>query len=409
MITNAMKKAAWREVHLDGLVDDDAPICYGIVLPGLHHEGGVPVIKVKDIAQGTVKTTGLLQTSPEIDAQYRRSRLRGGDILLSIRGTVGRLGIVPDRLTGANLTQDTARVRISCEDTRNYVYQLLQSDLLQTQIRDHVVGQAVQGINIRDVRRLKFPFPEKLEAQHYIAEILATYNAATEKNAQLIAAKEISMRGWMQKLVMDRQFPEYRLSDFVHRVNRKNTTGNGHPLTISGRDGLISQSHYFDKRIAAQTTQHYTLLKRGEFAYNRSYSAGYPYGAIKRLDTYDEGIVSSLYLGFALNLGAKLQSDYLIHFCEVGGFNHQIHKIAQEGARNHGLLNVAAHDFFAMKLPLPPIEEQSRVVAILGDASRELTLLRKTLDHLRKQKRGLMQKLLTGQWRVPMTSKEAVA
>lgn len=409
MITNAMKKAAWREVHLDDLVDDDAPICYGIVLPGLHHEGGVPVIKVKDIAQGTVKTTGLLQTSPEIDAQYRRSRLRGGDILLSIRGTVGRLGIVPDRLTGANLTQDTARVRISCEDTRNYVYQLLQSDLLQTQIRDHVVGQAVQGINIRDVRRLKFPFPEKLEAQHYIAEILATYNAATEKNAQLIAAKEISMRGWMQKLVMDRQFPEYRLSDFVHRVNRKNTTGNGHPLTISGRDGLISQSHYFDKRIAAQTTQHYTLLKRGEFAYNRSYSAGYPYGAIKRLDTYDEGIVSSLYLGFALNLGAKLQSDYLIHFCEVGGFNHQIHKIAQEGARNHGLLNVAAHDFFAMKLPLPPIEEQSRVVAILGDASRELTLLRKTLDHLRKQKRGLMQKLLTGQWRVPMTSKEAVA
>jgi type I restriction enzyme S subunit len=163
---------------------------------------------------------------------------------------------------------------------------------------------------------------------------------------------------------------------------------------------LISQAHYFDKRIAAETTEHYTQLKRGEFSYNKSYSAGYPYGAIKRLDAYDEGIVSTLYLCFALNPNAALLSDYLIQFCEVGGFNHQIHKVAQEGARNHGLLNVAADDFFAMKLPVPPIEEQSRVVAILGDVGRELALLRKSLYLLRQQKRGLMQKLLTGQWRV---------
>ena len=201
-------------------------------------------------------------------------------------------------------------------------------------------------------------------------------------------------------LVMDRPYPNNRLSSFVHRVTRKNTTGNDHPLTISGRDGLISQSHYFDKRIAAETTEHYTRIQRGEFAYNKSYSAGYPYGAIKRLDAYDEGIVSSLYLCFAIKPDASLLSDYLVHFCEVGGFNHQIHKIAQEGARNHGLLNVAADDFFAMKLPLPPVDEQARVVAILGNAGRELALLRASLEQLRRQKRGLMQKLLTGQWRL---------
>ena len=84
---------------------------------------------------------------------------------------------------------------------------------------------------------------------------------------------------------------------------------------------MISQSHYFDKRIAAETTEHYTLLKQGEFSYNKSYSTGYPYGAIKRLDAYEEGIVSTLYLCFALNPGAALLSDYLIQFCEVGRFS----------------------------------------------------------------------------------------
>lgn len=268
-------------------------------------------------------------------------------------------------------------------------------------------SQSMKNISQGSVLQMELPVPPLTEQQH-MAKLLGMWDSAIEKTERLITAKESSQRGWMQELVMDRLFPEHRLSEFVYRVNRKNTTGNGHPLTISGRDGLISQSHYFDKRIAAEVTEQYTLLKRGEFAYNKSYSAGYPYGAIKRLDDYDEGIVSSLYLGFALNSDAPLLSDYLMHFCEVGGFNHQIHKIAQEGARNHGLLNVAAHDFFAIKLPVPPIAEQLRVVEILGDAGRELVLLRKSLDYLRQQKRGLMQKLLTGQWRVPIPATKEV-
>ena len=287
---------------------------------------------------------------------------------------------------------------------------LLSSPAYRKRMGEVATGssQSMKNISQESVLQMMLPVPP-LEEQCRIAQLLGEWESAIEKTEQLIAAKETSQRGWMQKLVMDRLFHEHRLSEFVRRVYRKNTAGNDHPLTISGRDGLISQSHYFDKRIAAEITEHYTLLKRGEFAYNRSYSARYPYGAIKRLDAYDEGIVSTLYLGFGLNPEAALLSDYLIQFCEVGGFNHQIHKVAEEGARNHGLLNVAAHDFFAMKLPVPPIEEQLRVVAILGDAGHELTLLRKFLDQLRQQKRGLMQKLLTGQWRVPVESKEVAA
>lgn len=167
MNNSPRKTVEWRQVLLEDVIDQDSPICYGIVLPGDHCDGGVPVVKVKDIAQGGVRTAGLLQTSPEIDAKYKRSRLKDGDILLSIRGTVGRLGIVPKELTGANITQDTARIRISCPETRDYVYQAMQNDDLQTQIRDHVVGQAVKGINIRDVKKLKIFLPNDNHAQKF--------------------------------------------------------------------------------------------------------------------------------------------------------------------------------------------------------------------------------------------------
>lgn len=359
-----------------------------------------------------------LADSSALDKQYIQDTakkisalgLRHSSAVLHPKGTVivsRDAGVGKSAILGDEMAVSQHFIAWQCDEKKlhnAYLYQWLQSH--KREFERMAVGSTVKTIGLAYFEKLSIPLPP-IEIQVKVASILADWDTAIEKTKRLIGAKDRSQRGWMQKLVSDQLFPEHRLSEFVHRVNRKNTAGNGHPLTISGRAGLISQSHYFDKRIAAEATEHYTLLNRGEFAYNKSYSAGYPYGAIKRLDAYDEGIVSTLYLCFALNPDAALLSDYLIQFCEVGGFNHQIHKVAQEGARNHGLLNVAAHDFFAMKLPVPPIEEQSRVIAILGDAGRELSLLRKSLDQLRQQKRGLMQKLLTGQWRVTVpTSKE---
>lgn len=364
--------------------------------------GETPWVSAKDLK--SLRITSSIDTLSD-EGRRVASMVPAGTLLILVRG-MSLFKSIPLGVTTRELAinQDLKGLipneKISSEFLA-YILLACEGTLLQ------MVESAGHGTGRLDTDTLKdftLRVPHRDE-QDRIVNVIATWDAAIDKTEQLIAAKESSQRGWMQELVMDRLFPEQRLSEFVHRVNRKNVNGNGHPLTISGRDGLISQSHYFDKRIAAETTEHYTQLKRGEFSYNKSYSAGYPYGAIKRLDAYDEGIVSTLYLCFALNPNAALLSDYLIQFCEVGGFNHQIHKVAQEGARNHGLLNVAADDFFAMKLPVPPIEEQSRVVAILGDAGRELALLRKSLYLLRQQKRGLMQKLLSGQWRIK-TSKE---
>lgn len=367
--------------------------------------GSIPWAKTSQIQNCTITSEDIDEWITQEGLEQSSARIiPQGTILMAMYGQGKTRGQVAILGLDAAINQACAAIQLKPEVDRLYVYQQLRFRYEAIRALSNVGGQ--ENLNADLIREIVFPLPE-LNEQKRVARLLSEWDVGIEKTERLIAAKEHTLRGVMQKLIMHKAYPEHRLSEFVHRVTRKNAAGNGLPLTISGRDGLISQSDYFDKRIAAETADHYALLKRGEFSYNRSYSAGYPYGAIKRLDKYDEGIVSSLYLCFALNPDAAVNSDYLIHFCEAGGFNHQIHMVAQEGARNHGLLNITAHDFFEMKLPLPPVEEQVRVVAILGNASRELTLLLRSLDQLREQKRGLMQKLLTGQWRVNIP-KEAI-
>jgi type I restriction enzyme, S subunit len=183
------------------------------------------------------------------------------------------------------------------------------------------------------------------------------------------------------------------------RSTRKNIVGNTNILTISGSLGLINQQEFFNKRVASENLDNYYLLKKGEFAYNKSYSNGYPLGAIKRLDRYDAGVLSTLYICFKVNSN-DVDCDFLMHYFESGIFNREIYGIAQEGARNHGLLNISVSDFFETLLYLPSKNEQKRIAETLNIADTEISTLEKQLSAYKQQKRGLMQQLLTGKKRV---------
>lgn len=399
----------WQKAFIDEITE---LLSNGYVGPSLPYqtdgpENGVRYLQGFNVRPNKIDFSNATWVTKEFHEKHSKSCLREGDVLVVQSGHIGTAAVVPEAAAGSN-----CHALIINRFNRNkanpyFVSQYINSEIGQARLRGLEVGSSMLHINTSELGRFVLPLPP-IDEQRRLAEILEAWDAAIEKTEQLLAAKEYAKRGLMQRFVIGRSFSERPLSEFVHRVNRKNTAGNDHPLTISGREGLISQANYFDKRIAAEITEHYTHIKQGEFAYNKSYSTGYPYGAIKRLDAYDEGIVSSLYLCFSINPDAALLSDYLVHFCEAGGFNHQIHKVAQEGARNHGLLNVSSHDFFAMKLPLPPLEEQQRIVEILGNADCELRLLTTSLKSLRQQKRGLMQKLLTGKWRVSVGEEAAV-
>lgn len=195
----------WEVVRLADLVEPSRPICYGILMPGEDVPGGVPVAKVKDYLHHELCLDELLRTAPSIDAQYPRSRLRAGDILLAIRGTTGRVVVTPPELDGANITQDTARLTVRSDRSPEFVYHALQSPSVQQQIRHHTIGQAVQGINIGEVRKLQLPWPTDDSEREAIVDILSALGAQTAAERTVGAAAEALKSGLMQELLTGRR------------------------------------------------------------------------------------------------------------------------------------------------------------------------------------------------------------
>ena len=152
-----------KTMPLNDLVEDDRPITYGILKPGTGYPGGVPVVKVKDMRDGVIDQTKLLLTTPELDNRYRRSRLRAGDLLISIRGSVGRMAEVPKNLENANITQDTARLTIKPEYNKIYIRGVLESEPLQQDMERNIRGVAVKGINIGYLRLLGIPMCDRIK------------------------------------------------------------------------------------------------------------------------------------------------------------------------------------------------------------------------------------------------------
>ncbi|MDR0696327.1 MAG: restriction endonuclease subunit S [Christensenellaceae bacterium] len=191
-----------------------------------------------------------------------------------------------------------------------------------------------------------------------------------------------------------------KLKQLFDHLTRKNTEGNSNVLTISAQYGLISQEDFFNKSVASEDLSGYYLLRRGDFAYNKSYSAGYNFGAFKQLTRYDSGVVSPLYICFTPNANNKCPEFYVQVF-ESMLLDREIKAFAQEGARNHGLLNIAVDDFFSMPIPLPPLPEQRAIAEILTAQDNLIALKQRLIDAKKHQKRWLMQNLLTGKMRLP--------
>lgn len=187
-----------RLTTLGKMVEEDRPITYGIVKPGHGCPGGVPVVKVKDMQDGAIDESNLLLTTPELDYQYRRSRLRAGDLLISIRGSVGRLAEIPASLENANITQDTARLTISSQYNKIYVRGVLESPILQWDMEKNIRGVAVKGINIGYLRELKMPVCDRVR-QDELAMLYQQSDKSKFELKQAIADIDNLARALMQQ------------------------------------------------------------------------------------------------------------------------------------------------------------------------------------------------------------------
>ena len=179
-LTSSSFPNGWEIAELRDICEPGRPITYGILKPGAEILNGVPYIRVADFPNNRLKLEDIRRTSAEIDKAYARSRLRTGDILLSIRGTVGRLCKIPPELNEANITQDSARLSIQSVVNSDYICWFLKAMPTQKRMQNAIKGVAIRGINIGDVRALQIALPPYEEQQEIVRRVENLFKTADQ-------------------------------------------------------------------------------------------------------------------------------------------------------------------------------------------------------------------------------------
>lgn len=237
---------------------------------------------------------------------------------------------------------------------------------------------------------------------------IATFLTAVDERIQLLRDKKTKLeaykKGVMQKLFSQEirfkdengnPFPDWelkKLGEIFERITKKNKENNQNVLTISAQKGLVNQLEYFNNSVSGKDLTKYYLLKKGDFAYNRSYSKGYPMGATKVLKFYEKGVVSTLYICFRRKSN-EINIDFMEHLFDSGILNKNLYKIVQEGARNHGLLNLSLSDFFDISINMPILQEQQKIAAFLSSIDESIEAVSSETEGTTTFKKGLLQKM----------------
>ena len=382
--------------------------------------GGTPKIDVKEYWNGTIPfvsaismhDTYILDSKLHISEEglkHGSRLLTKNNLLLLVRGSM-LWNTIPICLNKNDVAFNQDVKGIIANDTINNEFLLYWLKSKEQRLKYMVTGTGlgagkldtsdllsmiiyIPAMKEQDkVARLLSLFDERIATQNKIIEDLKKLKSAIVEKVFCSPNQEYPMcriEGFEQSL------STYKMSDFSSRIATKNKDSKcSLVLTIAAQYGLVNQESFFNKSVASENLTGYYLLHKGEFAYNRSYSAGYDWGTVKRLDNYDEGVLSTLYICFKIN-ETIVDSDYLAYYFESTKWHRGLSDIAGEGARNHGLLNVSMADYFNTKHRFPVIEEQKAIAKILNaitEKERKATLLGECYQ---KQKQYLLCQMFT--------------
>lgn len=266
-----------------------------------------------------------------------------------------------------------------------YLGYYLNSNAYHHQLLPLMQGIKVLSLSRSNIQKTSVSYPIAVKEQQLIAYYFSQLdNLITLHQRQpfLHSTPVISLSVRLIHPFYTSSWEQRKLGELVDRVVRKNINNESTlPLTISAQYGLVDQITYFNNRVASRDVSNYYLVLNGEFAYNKSTSDGYPFGAVKRLDLYEKGVLSTLYIVFAPKKEQQIDSDYLTVFFDTDRWHKGVAERAAEGARNHGLLNISAEDFFDIDLSVPKdIVEQKQIGAFIRQLDDLITL------HQRKEK-----------------------
>ena len=342
--------------------------------------------------------------------KYKSSLLENGDLIFADAAedeTVGK-AVEVNGLTEENLVAGLHTIVARPKDKKAefFLGYYINSNTYHRQLLRLIQGSKVSSISKGNLQKTLVSFPKDFEEQQKIGAFFKKIDDTLAVHQRKLDLLKEQKKGYLQKMFPKNgaKVPELRfagfaddweqckLSDITKRVIRKNKNLESTlPLTISAQEGLIDQNEFFNKTIASRDVSGYYLIKNGEFAYNKSYSNGYPWGAVKRLNRYNMGVLSTLYIVFK---PTNIDSDFLEKYYDTTYWHKEISKHAAEGARNHGLLNIAATDFFKTELVISKsLEEQQKIGSFFKQLDDTIALHQRKLDLLKEQKKGFLQKM----------------
>ncbi|WP_163309545.1 restriction endonuclease subunit S [Dysgonomonas sp. 521] len=370
---------------------------YGMNTSATEYDGHNKYIRITDIDEASSKYLSDNPVSPDGEL-LDKYLVEDNDILFARTGASTGKTYIYDKIDGKlYFAGFLIRAKIKQEYNALFIFSQTQSTTYDKWVKLMSMRSGQPGINSQEYASYKICLPSRQE-QDKIALFLSLINQRIETQNKIIEKLESLIKGLDNLLFCNRKskpalrFPEYleswrksTLKEFTSRVTRKNKDNETQrALTIAAQYGLVDQISFFNKQVASNDMSNYYLLYNGEFAYNKSYSKDYPWGAVKRLDSHEKGALSTLYICFKpLD---NVNSDYLVHYFESNKWYPAISEIAGEGARNHGLLNISIDAYFNTMHYIPSYEEQEKIASFLNLLCLKLEDEKTTLHLFEKQK-----------------------
>lgn len=357
--------------------------------------GNIPWVKTAQIQNNVITAADIDEwiTAEGLSESSARMIPRG-TILMAMYGQGKTRAQVAILDIDAAINQACAAILLKCGVDRDYVFQQLLYRYNSIRALSNTGSQ--ENLNADLIREIAFPLPP-FDEQTRIACLLTAWDTAIEITERLIAAKERFHRWLQQRLIEQRaarhHWETQELGGLIRERSERSIQHDEYPVLTSSRRGLFLQSEYFSKQVTSEDNTGYKIMRRGDFTF-RSMSDDGRF-VFNRLEKYDTGIISPAYGVF---YAEGVSPEFLAHYLNSSYFAQLLARETQGGTRKALRFSALA----GMEVDLPKRTDQERIAAILDNSRREIGLLQTRLEMLRRQKRGLMQKLLTGEWRVPV-------
>ena len=377
-------------------------------------KSGTPIIRISNIPNEGIYidiSNSVYYDRIENEVNFLISK---GDLLIAMSGATTGKTAVYNQIGKAYLNQRVGLFKsINSHNYYPFICQWVKSNYFYAQLKRTLAAGAQPNISSKDIESFIWAYPNgnnSFAEQKKIADCLSSLDKYIDAAKRKLELLKEHKKGLMQRLfpAKGKTTPKLRFSEFQNdgewrrctmneifsRITRKNTINNQNVLTISAQYGLISQYEYFNKNVAAADVSNYYLIDKHDFAYNKSRSLGYPYGAIKPLKMYDQGVVSPLYICFRIKDDVQCSNTFFEYYFESELIHKEIQNMAQEGARNHGLLNISTEDFFnKIQIYIPSFVEQKKIADTLLSVDKQISEYDKKIKALELHKKGLMQQL----------------